>query len=86
MSRSLAKYSTFPCGILIDIVPKVGIFPEAKGQGKYSLPRVQYVPIFHKEGLNIYWRVSEASETLSGVYKFELVRYMCVYIYVWRYV
>ena len=27
-------------------------------------------------------RASEASETLSGVYKFELVRYM----YVWRYV
>ena len=34
------------------------------------------------------WRASEASETLSGVYKFELVRYMCIYIYiyVWRYV
>ena len=30
------------------------------------------------------WRVSKASETLSGVYKFVLVRY--VYIYVWRYV
>ena len=29
----------------------------------------------------IYWR---ASETLSGVYKFELVQY--IYIYVWRYV
>ena len=28
------------------------------------------------------WRTSEASETLSGVYKFELVRY----VYVWRYV
>ena len=28
------------------------------------------------------WRASEASETLSGLYKFELVRY----IYVWRYV
>ena len=27
------------------------------------------------------WRASEASETLSGVYKFELVRY--VYLY-WR--
>ena len=26
------------------------------------------------------------SETPSGVYKFELVRYMCIYIYVWRYV
>ena len=30
------------------------------------------------------WRASEASETISGVYKFELVRY--IYIYVWRYV
>ena len=30
------------------------------------------------------WRASEASETLSGMYKFELVRY--IYIYVWRYV
>ena len=29
----------------------------------------------------IYWRASEASETLSGVYKFELVRYMCIYMY-----
>ena len=34
----------------------------------------------------IYWRASEASETLSGVYKFELVRYIYIYIYVWRYV
>ena len=32
------------------------------------------------------WRASEASETLSGVYKFELVRYIYIYIYVWRYV
>ena len=29
-----------------------------------------------------YWQASEASETLSGLYKFVLVRY----IYVWRYV
>ena len=28
-----------------------------------------------------YWRASEASETLSGVYKFELVRYICIYMY-----
>ena len=35
-------------------------------------------------GIN--WRASEASETLSGVYKFELVRYIYIYIYVWRYV
>ena len=27
------------------------------------------------------WRASEASETLSGVYKFELVRYIYIYIY-----
>ena len=26
--------------------------------------------------LTAYWRASEASETLSGVYKFELVRYV----------
>ena len=32
------------------------------------------------------WRASKASETLSGVYKFELVRYVYIYIYVWRYV
>ena len=31
-------------------------------------------------------RVSEASETLSGVYKFELMRYVYIYVYVWRYV
>ena len=27
------------------------------------------------------WRASEASETLLWVYKFELVRYMCIFIY-----
>ena len=32
--------------------------------------------------LNLYnWRASEASETLSGVYKFELVRYIYIYMY-----
>ena len=36
--------------------------------------------IVKQSGFN--WRASEASETLSGVYKFELVRY----IYVWRYI
>ena len=40
--RSLAKYSTLLRGISINIAPKVGIFPEAEGRGKYSLPRVQY--------------------------------------------
>ena len=43
-----------------------------------------------RTSIHIYWRASEASETLSGVYKFELVRYVyiyiCIYIYVWRYV
>ena len=35
------KYSTFPCGISINIVPKVGgIYPEAKGRGEYSLPDI----------------------------------------------
>ena len=27
------------------------------------------------------WRASEASKTLSGVYKLELVRYVYVYMY-----
>ena len=43
-----------------------------------------------KISYGINWRASEVSETLSGVYKFELVRYVYiyiyVYIYVWRYV
>ena len=47
-------YSILPCKISIDMAPKAGMFPEAEGRGKYSLPRVQYVSIFHKEGLNIY--------------------------------
>ena len=32
--------------------------------------------------LHLNWRASEASETLSGVYKFELVRYVYIYIYI----
>ena len=28
------------------------------------------------------WRASEASETLSGVYKFELVRYVYIHIFI----
>ena len=27
------------------------------------------------------WQASKANETLSGVYKFELVQYMCIYMY-----
>ena len=30
--------------------------------------------------MRTYWQASEASETLSGVYKFELVRYVYIYI------
>ena len=37
--------------------------------------------IFLTEGWNTYnWRASEASDTLSGVYKFELGRYVYIYI------
>ena len=43
------QYSNLPSGISV-FVPKVGIFPEAGGQGKYSLPRVQYMPILHRKG------------------------------------
>ena len=51
----------------------------------YTHTYVQFVYMFVKaEKCN--WRASEASETLSGVYKFELVRYIYIYIYVWRYV
>ena len=43
------KYSSFPRGISINIAPKVGIFPEAEGRGKYCA----ILSIFHNEGLNI---------------------------------
>ena len=49
-SQLYTKYSTLPRGISVYIAPKVGIFSEAEGRGKYSLPSVQYMPIFHKEG------------------------------------
>ena len=32
-----------------------------------------------KFAVYVNWRASEASETLSGVYKFELVRYIYMY-------
>ena len=48
--RIYTKYSTLPRGISAYIEPKVGIFSEAEGRGKCSLLRVQYMPIFHKEG------------------------------------
>ena len=44
------KHSTPPRGISMNIAYKVGIFPEAEGRGKYSLPstdiprgRVEYL-------------------------------------------
>ena len=37
MSRIYNIYSTLLRGIWINIAPKVGKFPEAKGRGKYSL-------------------------------------------------
>ena len=52
LSAIYYKYSTLPHGILIYIAPRVGTFPGAEGRGKNSLPRVQYVLIIHKEGLN----------------------------------
>ena len=48
--QTYTKYSTLPRGLSVYIEPKVGIFSEAEGRGKYSLLRVQYMPIFHKEG------------------------------------
>ena len=44
------KYSTLPRGISINIASKVGIFPEAEGRGKYSLPRVQYYRYSTRKG------------------------------------
>ena len=44
------KYSTLPRGISINIAPKVGIFPQAEGRGKYSLPRVQYYRYSTRKG------------------------------------
>ena len=40
--------SVWNIGIYIE--PKVEIFSEAEGRGKYSLLRMQYMPVFHKEG------------------------------------
>ena len=55
VSRSLRsltnyKYSTLPRGVLINIATKVGIFPEAEGRGKYSLPWVQYYRYSTRKG------------------------------------
>ena len=45
------KYSTLPSGISINIARKVGIFPEAEGLGKYSLPRLYYYRYSTRKGL-----------------------------------
>ena len=42
-----------------------------------------YSQMLQVTGLN--WQASKASETLSGVYKFELVQYMCIHTYVYMY-
>ena len=44
------------------------------------------VVFVHRKGYTLstnYWRASEASETLSGLYKFKLVRYIyiCMEVY-----
>ena len=39
----------------IHIAPKVGIFHEAGGRGKYSLPRVKYMPAFHRVEYLVYY-------------------------------
>ena len=39
-----------PCNKSYIFESKVRIFSEAEGRGKYSLQRVQYMPIFNKEG------------------------------------
>ena len=44
------KYSTLPRGILINIAGKLGIFPEAEGRGKYSLPKVLYYQYSKRKG------------------------------------
>ena len=48
--------------------------------GCAGLARSPFVLTEHISSYN--WRASEASETLSGVYKFELVRYVYIYIYI----
>ena len=54
------------------MLPKV-----VKHNGAHELFMNTYVVIV---GQWCYWRASEASEILSGVYKFELVRYIYIYI------
>ena len=54
------------------MIPKV-----VRQNGVHELFMSTYVVVV---GQRYYWRASEASETLSGVYKFELVRYIYIYL------
>ena len=49
-NRIYYKYSTLQLGISMNIEPKVRVFPEAEGRGKYSLPRVQYYGYSTRKG------------------------------------
>ena len=65
----------------ISLCNKIYIQPFLVDYRQYCTLGSLHLSIFHAEGLNIYnWRASEASETLSGVYKFEPVQYMYIYI------
>ena len=57
------------------MLPKV-----VKHNGAHELFMLTYVVVV---GQRYYWRAREASETLSGVYKFELMRYVYIYIYLY---
>ena len=58
------------------MLPKV-----VKQNGGHELFMITYVVVVVVVvGQRYYWRASEASETLSGVYKFELVRYIYIFI------
>ena len=53
----------------------------------FLFPLIAYNLCLRNPALTVnYWRASEASETLSEVYKFELVRYVYLYIFIPPYV
>ena len=70
-----------------------GILPEAKQSAvctiMYKCNFFQNCTLIHVityvciNSYTNYWRASEVSETLSGVYKFELMRYVYIYIYMY---
>ena len=43
-------------------------------------PSLNYINLYEPMGRVCNWRANEASEALSGVYKFELVRYVYIYL------